>query len=176
MTKRISLSKMLLVIALSLVVLSSVFVLPNKAYANSVVFLDVKNSSFENTNFDCVYSYMNKENIASVNTAKANGMKFVKEYFDGEENLCVYAITRKEWENDIKRKEINMNTLEAIAKRKSTRDYKPMQISEEELNAIIKAGCSAPIAMAKFDSLHITVIQNEEFLKIINDKSADALA
>ena len=50
---------------------------------------------------DVSQKYMNKENIASVNTAKANGMKFVKEYFDGEENLCVYAITRKEWENDI---------------------------------------------------------------------------
>ena len=60
---------------------------------------EVKKWFFENTNFDCVYSYMNKENIASVNTAKSNGMKFVKEYFDGEENLCVYAITRKEWES-----------------------------------------------------------------------------
>ncbi len=50
MTKRISLSKMLLIIVLSLVVLSSTFVLPNNAFASSVIFLDVNNSSFENTN------------------------------------------------------------------------------------------------------------------------------
>ncbi|MBE7081428.1 MAG: hypothetical protein E7372_02575 [Clostridiales bacterium] len=52
MTKRISLSKMLLIIVLSLVVLSSAFVLPNNAFANSVIFLDVINSSFENTNLE----------------------------------------------------------------------------------------------------------------------------
>ena len=37
-----------------------------------------------------------------------------------------------------------MNTLEAIAKRKSTRSYKAEQISEDALATIIKAGCSAP--------------------------------
>ena len=50
-----------------------------------------------------------------------------------------------------------MNTLEAIAKRKSTRSYKAEQISEQALEAIIKAGCAAPVALAKYDSLHITV-------------------
>ena len=50
-----------------------------------------------------------------------------------------------------------MNTLEVIAKRKSTRSYKPEQIGGEALAAITKAGCSAPIALAKYDSLHITV-------------------
>ena len=38
-----------------------------------------------------------------------------------------------------------MNTLEAIAKRRSTRSYESEQISEEALAAIIKAGCAAPI-------------------------------
>ena len=66
-----------------------------------------------------------------------------------------------------------MNTLDVIAKRKSTRAYKPEQISEESLDAIIKAGCAAPIAMAKYETLHITVIQNEEVIGKINEMTAE---
>ena len=61
-----------------------------------------------------------------------------------------------------------MNTLEAIAKRKSTRNYKPEQIPEEDLQTILQAGFAAPVAMAKYDSLHITVVQNPELLGKIN--------
>lgn len=53
-----------------------------------------------------------------------------------------------------------MNTLEAIAKRVSVRNYKPEQITEEELGAILKAGCAAPIASAQYETLHITVVQD----------------
>lgn len=65
-----------------------------------------------------------------------------------------------------------MNTLEAIAKRKSTRAYRPEKISEEILNEIIKAGCSAPVAMAQYESLHITIIQNEEMISRINEMTS----
>ena len=68
-----------------------------------------------------------------------------------------------------------MNTLEAIAKRKSTRNYKPEQIPEDALQAILKAGIAAPVAMAKYDSLHITVVQNPEILAKINAATADML-
>lgn len=44
-----------------------------------------------------------------------------------------------------------MNTLEAISKRKSTREYKPEQISKENLDVVLKAGMSAPVAMARYD-------------------------
>lgn len=54
---------------------------------------------FENTKYDEVYSYMNIENIDSVNVAKRNGMSFVKEYMDENEHLVVYKITRKEYIN-----------------------------------------------------------------------------
>ena len=57
----------------------------------------VKNWFFNNTEFDCVYSYMNRENVASYSTAKANGMTRIKEYNNGEEDLLVYAITRNDW-------------------------------------------------------------------------------
>ena len=66
-----------------------------------------------------------------------------------------------------------MNTLDAISKRKSTRAYRPEQISEEALSVIIKAGCAAPVAMAKYETLHITVIQNESILKRINEMTSE---
>ena len=59
----------------------------------------VKNWLFENTAFDTAYSYMNRDNIPSRATAAANGMTEIKSYHDGEEFLCVYAITREEWKN-----------------------------------------------------------------------------
>jgi len=57
-----------------------------------------------------------------------------------------------------------METIKAIAKRSSVRAYKPEQISEDALNFILSAGCAAPVGMKKYDSLHITVIQDKEIL------------
>ncbi len=68
-----------------------------------------------------------------------------------------------------------MRTLEAIAKRKSTRCYKPEQIPETVMQQILKAGCAAPVSMANYDSLHITVVQKQEFLDKINAASEEAL-
>lgn len=62
----------------------------------------VKDWLFENTSFDAVYSYMNQENIASRATAASNGMAEMKAYHNGEEALCVYRITRDEWEKERK--------------------------------------------------------------------------
>lgn len=61
-----------------------------------------------------------------------------------------------------------MQTLEAIATRKSTRNYKPQKISESELQTILKAACAAPVAMANYQSLHITVVENEAMIDRIN--------
>ena len=69
-----------------------------------------------------------------------------------------------------------MTTLEAIAKRKSTRAYKAEQIPEEALSAILKAANAAPIAMAKYETLHITVIQSEDIIKKINEMTAEMFA
>ena len=69
-----------------------------------------------------------------------------------------------------------MNTLEAIAKRKSTRAYRAEKISEECIEAIIKAACASPVAMAKYESLHITVIQNDKVIERINDMTAEMFA
>ena len=62
-----------------------------------------------------------------------------------------------------------MEALEAIAKRTSTRKFREIQISEENLQAILKAGMSAPVGSGLYDSLHITIIQNMEILNAIGD-------
>ena len=69
-----------------------------------------------------------------------------------------------------------MNTLEAIAKRKSTRSYTSAPVPEEALNAVLQAGFAAPVAMARYDSLHITVIPSEEIIRRINDMTAEMFA
>ena len=62
-----------------------------------------------------------------------------------------------------------MNTLEAIAMRTSIRAYKPKQISEENLKAILDAGMSAPVASGAYDSVHLTVIQDAALLNEIGE-------
>ena len=64
----------------------------------------VKDWFFEHTDFNCVYSYMNQENLPSYATAAANGMTRIKAYEDEEEALYVYAITREEWEREAAKK------------------------------------------------------------------------
>lgn len=62
-----------------------------------------------------------------------------------------------------------METMKAIARRKSARSYKQDQIPNEVLNTILAAGYAAPVASGKYDSLHLTVIQNKEMLGKISD-------
>ena len=69
-----------------------------------------------------------------------------------------------------------MNTQEAILSRKSTRAYKSEQISDEALENIIKAACASPVAMAQYQSLHITIIQNEDVIKHINELTSEMFA
>ena len=45
-----------------------------------------------------VYSYMQKENVPSSATARANGMRYVDTFRDeGGGEVAVYGITRAEW-------------------------------------------------------------------------------
>jgi FMN reductase [NAD(P)H] len=60
-----------------------------------------------------------------------------------------------------------METLEAIEKRKSVRAYKPEQISDEALSAIIKAGQSAPNA----GPFQLTVIQSSGLLSKLSEEA-----
>lgn len=68
-----------------------------------------------------------------------------------------------------------MNTREAIAKRVSTRAYTSQPIAEADIQAILAAGMAAPVAMAQYEALHITVVQNKEMILKILDNMADVV-
>ncbi len=69
-----------------------------------------------------------------------------------------------------------METLEAIAKRKSTRDFDPNKaVPDDIVDMIVKAGCQAPIGANKRESLHLTVCRNKEILDEINKSTAAAM-
>lgn len=59
----------------------------------------VRDWAFENTQFNCLYSYMKYTNIGSYSTAMSIGMTKLKEYPDEKNTISyAYAITREEWE------------------------------------------------------------------------------
>lgn len=61
-----------------------------------------------------------------------------------------------------------METKEAINKRVSVRHFLDKQITNEELTTLLQAGSKAPIGMSKYQEMHITVIQDKEFLNELN--------
>lgn len=64
-----------------------------------------------------------------------------------------------------------METLDAIATRRSIRKYKPEQVKDVDLEQIIKAGKSAPNA----GPFQISVIQNKELLSQVSAVSIRAM-
>ncbi|PWJ46413.1 nitroreductase family protein [Faecalicatena contorta] len=58
-----------------------------------------------------------------------------------------------------------MNTLEAIGARKSTRSYQQKPVEEDKIEQLLIAANNAP----KAGVLHISVVENQEVLKCIND-------
>lgn len=61
-----------------------------------------------------------------------------------------------------------MNTLEAIAKRSSCRAYKEEQISGDQLEKILQAGNAAPVGMAKYNTIKMSVIQDKDLINKID--------
>ena len=61
------------------------------------------------------------------------------------------------------------DTVRSIMERRSIRKYKPQQITEQELDCIIKCGLNAPSGM-NTQNWHFTVIQNAELISWMNDK------
>ena len=69
-----------------------------------------------------------------------------------------------------------MQTLEAIARRKSTRDFDPDRaVPDDIVDMVVKAGCQAPIGANKRESLHLTVCRNKEVINEINRSTAAAM-
>jgi FMN reductase (NADPH) len=56
--------------------------------------------------------------------------------------------------------------------RKSVRSYTGEQITEAQLEKILKAAEEAPVGMARYDSIHLTIITNKELLQEIDANAA----
>lgn len=57
-----------------------------------------------------------------------------------------------------------MNTLDALYSRKSIRSFNGEPATQDELNEILKSAYASPVGRAKYETLHITVISNKDFL------------
>ena len=65
-----------------------------------------------------------------------------------------------------------MELFDVINKRFSNRKFLEKQISNEDLDRILKAGMQAPVGRGRYEDMHITVIQDKNLLDEIN-KLAD---
>lgn len=61
-----------------------------------------------------------------------------------------------------------MTAMENIFTRKSIRSYNGENISETELNTILKAAYAAPVGRGMYENVHMTVVTNKEFLDKMN--------
>lgn len=66
-----------------------------------------------------------------------------------------------------------MDTLKAIARRKSTRNFSERQLPPAELEVILQAACAAPVAHGEYNALHLTVVQDPDTLQTIRDTAVD---
>ena len=58
--------------------------------------------------------------------------------------------------------------------RKSTRAFKAEQISDEDLDIILGAGCAAPVGMGAYETIHLTVLQNQDLMDQITGAAVKA--
>jgi nitroreductase len=61
-----------------------------------------------------------------------------------------------------------MDTINTILSRKSVRSYTGEKISENDLNTILKSAYASPVGLGKYDSIHLTVVENQELLQSID--------
>jgi len=66
-----------------------------------------------------------------------------------------------------------MDLQEVIAKRKSVRSYTGESLTEDQISKILTAANLSPVGMAKYDTLHITVVTDKAMLDAIDKAGAD---
>jgi nitroreductase len=62
-----------------------------------------------------------------------------------------------------------METIKAMLRRRSTRGFKEDKVPENLVDAILKAGCAAPVGMGAYNSLHLTVATDKALLNKVSD-------
>lgn len=68
---------------------------------------------------------------------------------------------------------IDMEFTKTIKMRRSTRSYKPEQITNEELNKVLFAANAAPVGNGLYENVHLTVVQNVELLHKMVESTAE---
>lgn len=66
-----------------------------------------------------------------------------------------------------------METMKTLVTRKSVRSYTDAPVTEEELNLILKAANASPVGMAKYENVHMTVIEDPGLLHAIDRNGAE---
>lgn len=69
-------------------------------------------------------------------------------------------------------KEIIMDTLSTICTRKTIRNYTGEDITDEELNIILKSANASPVGMGQYENVHLTIIKNKDLLNKIDKAGA----
>ncbi len=62
-----------------------------------------------------------------------------------------------------------MNTFDAMTKRRSVRSYNERKVEDDNIEKILKAIYTAPVAGGKHSAMNITVVQNREVIGMISD-------
>lgn len=65
-----------------------------------------------------------------------------------------------------------METLETICKRKTIRNYIGEDITNEELDLILKSANASPVGMGQYENVHLTIIKNKDLLNKIDKAGA----
>ncbi|WIV13786.1 nitroreductase family protein [Proteiniborus sp. MB09-C3] len=66
-----------------------------------------------------------------------------------------------------------MEFTKTIKMRRSTRSYKPEQITSEELDKVLYAAYAAPVGNGLYEDVHLTVVQNSDLLNRIVKSTAE---
>lgn len=73
-----------------------------------------------------------------------------------------------------------MNTIECIETRRSVREFSPLPVEREKLEAIVRSALYAPVGMHLYDSLHLSVLAThtaaQRFTELSREQSGDANA
>ncbi len=67
-----------------------------------------------------------------------------------------------------------MNTLDALFSRRSIRCFNGEPVTDQQLRMILKAAYAAPVGHARYETLHLTVISNADFLSRLEKATASA--
>lgn len=62
-----------------------------------------------------------------------------------------------------------METLKALFTRKSERDFSSKQLSDEDLDTILEAACSAPVGFGEVENVHLTIVQDPDVLERLKE-------